>query len=320
MTGTLKGTEPISSWARKHTARGFFRRIAGEPLAQFLVIGLAVFGADRLWVREGQDAAAALRIELTPDDIRQISVAWLAQGRPRPTPDQLAALVDQRVALEILAREAKAMGLDQEDEVIKRRLAQKMEFLFEDVAKVQSPSPAELRAWFEANRDRFAEPPRIDFRHLYYSLERSGGSKAQAAAAKAKIEGRPADDAVIKVAASDPFMFQDAYKDAAPEQIAKEFGPAFSKAIFALPKGSWQGPVASGYGWHLVFVDALVPGEVPRFGAVEHKVKVAWLDEHTREMKRKALEAMKVRYAVVTPPLGDPALTQPSTPHGEATP
>ena len=301
----------MSSAAHGHLSHGFLRRIAGEPLAQFLVVGLALFGADRFWRGPGQDEAALLRIELTPDDVRQISVAWLAQGRPRPTPDQLKALVDQRVALEILAREAQTIGLDKEDEVIKRRLAQKMDFLFDDVAKAQNPSTAELKTWFAANSDRFAQPPRIDFHHLYYSLEQSGASEGKAAAAKVRIEGRPADDAVVKIAAPDPFMFQDAYKDATPEQIAKEFGPAFSKAVFELPRGSWQGPVASGYGWHLVFVDSIVPGEVPRFEAVEPKVKMAWLDDHARDLKRKAFEALKARYSVVTPPLDNPALTAP---------
>jgi parvulin-like peptidyl-prolyl isomerase len=212
--------------------------------------------------------------------------------------------------MEILVREAKDLGLDKDDEVIKRRLAQKMDFLFEDVAKVQDPTEAELRAWYTQNSERFAEPPRIAFHHLYFALDH-GGSEEQAVAAKARVAGHPPDEAVVKIAAADLFMFQDVYTDATPEQVAKEFGPGFAKAIFALSKGSWQGPVSSGYGWHLVFVDSLVPGSVPRFDEVEPKVKTAWLDDHARELKRGAFEALRARYTVVTPPLDHPALIVP---------
>ena len=87
-------------------------------------------------------------------------------------------------------------------------------------------------------------------------------------------------------------MFQDYYAERAPDQIAKEFGPGFAKAVFQLKPGAWQGPIQSGYGWHLVFVDAIEPGRVPAFEEVEPDVKSAWLDQKQREIKRIAFEAM----------------------------
>ena len=238
-------------------------RLAREPVLQFLVVGAALFGADHALRGAGEDADPK-RIEVTHNDVRQLSVAWLAQGRPAPTPAQLKGLVDQKVAMEILVREAKDLGLDQDDEVIKRRLAQKMDFLFEDVAKAREPTEAELRDWFAKNADRFTEPSRIDFHHLYFALDR-GHTDKDVEAVRARLEGRRDDQATVQLAAADQFMFQDAYTDTTPDQIAKTFGPGFAKAVFTLPKGSWQGPVASGYGWHLVFVDALVPPAPAKF-------------------------------------------------------
>ena len=98
-------------------------------------------------------------------------------------------------------------------------------------------------------------------------------------------------------------MFQDYYAERAPDQIAKEFGPDFAKAVFQLKPGAWQGPIQSGYGWHLVFVDAIEPGRVPAFEEVEPDVKSAWLDQKQREIKRIAFEAMRARYTVVVPPI-----------------
>ena len=289
--------------------KSLVRRLTTEPLVQFLVVGAALFGADHYWRGPARDADQS-RIELTPNDVRKLSMSLLAQGRPAPTPAQLKSLVDQKVAMEILVREAKDLGLDQDDEVIKRRLAQKMDFLFEDVARAREPTEAELRDWFSKNASQFVEPPRIDFRHLYYALDK-GHSEQDVAAAKARIADQTDDGIAARVAGADPFMFQDAYVDAPPEQVAKTFGPAFAKAVFGLPKGSWQGPVRSGYGWHLVRVDAMTPATAPKFEQVAPQVKAAWVDEQTRTLKQKAFQDLRARYTVVTPPLDDPSLVAP---------
>jgi len=288
------------------TGTNLVGRVLREPFFQFLAIGIVLFGANYLLHRQEADDTPQ-KIDLTRDDIRQLTVAWMAQGRPAPTPTEIKSLVDQKVALEVLVREAKTLGLDKEDEIIKRRLAQKMDFLFEDVAKAQDPTNAELRTWYASNAQQFAEPPRIAFRHLYFALDRG---QDQAIAAKLRLAGKPEDDATVKLAAADTFMFQDVYTDSSPEQVAREFGPAFAKTVFSLPKGSWQGPVASGYGWHLVWVEAVTPGKIPHFEEVEPKVKIAWLDDTTSQLKRKAFDAMKARYTVTTPPLDDPTLVQ----------
>jgi peptidyl-prolyl cis-trans isomerase C len=136
--------------------------------------------------------------------------------------------------------------------------------------------------------------------HLYFSFDRGPGAQQAAAAALAKLAVEPA--AVAEVAASaDRFMFRDYYGDRTPEQIAKEFGPDFAKALFQLEPGAWREPIRSGYGWHLVFVDATEPDRIPAFEEVEPDVKSAWLDQKQREIKRTAFEAMRARYTVVVP-------------------
>jgi parvulin-like peptidyl-prolyl isomerase len=96
-------------------------------------------------------------------------------------------------------------------------------------------------------------------------------------------------------------MFQDYYGDHSFEQLANLFGSPFAQAVLDLTPGSWQGPIASGYGWHLVWVDALTPGRVPAFEEVEPDVKAAWVDEQRSDAKRQAFAAMRARYEVVLP-------------------
>ncbi len=272
-----------------------------EPLLHFLFAGALIFAIYQLLNPTANRTDQTSQIALTKDDLRQLAVHWLAQGRPLPTADQMHALIEQRVSEEILSREAVALGLDKDDEIIKRRLAQKMDFLAADIAALQDPGDAELRAWYTQNSDRFALPPRASFRHLYFSFDRPGAQDA-AAAALDKIASEPADAAKV-AAVADAFMFQDYYAEKAPDQIAKEFGPGFAKAVFQLKPGAWQGPIQSGYGWHLVFVDAIEPGRVPGFDEVAPDVKSAWLDQKQREIKRIALEAMRARYTIVVPPV-----------------
>ena len=149
------------------------------------------------------------------------------------------------------------MGLDKDDEIVKRRMAQKMQFLAEDVAAAREPTTAELKSWYGQNSAKFAEPGRVSFRHLYFSPDRRGDrARDDAPQALAKLAGQP-QDAKLAASIADPFMFQDYYRDRTPEQLAKEFGPHFALAVAKLAPGSWQGPIESGYGWHLVFVDTV---------------------------------------------------------------
>lgn len=277
------------------------RRWLREPLLHFLVAGALVFAIYERASPAANRVDRTDQITLTKDDLRQLAVHWIAQGRPPPTADEMRALVEERVREEILFREAVALGLDKDDEIIKRRLVQKMDFLAADVAALQNPSDSELEEWFARNSDRFALPPRLSFRHLYFASDRPGAHD-RAAAILDKISGKPAEAPEVAKGA-DPFMFQDYYAERTPDQIAKEFGPPFAKAVFQLKPDAWQGPIESGYGWHLVFIENLEPRRVPAFTEVEPDVKSAWLDQRQREIKRTAFEAMRARYGIFVPPV-----------------
>ena len=277
------------------------KRFLREPLVHFLLIGAVLFGLYSYAPGGRTTAASSKEIRLSLDDVNQLVLLFQSQWRRPPTPQELQRLVENKVQQEILYREALAMGLDKDDEIVKRRMAQKMQFLAEDVAAAREPTTAELKAWFEKNSARFAQPPRLSFRHLYFSPDRRGPrAREDAGNALAKLAGQPVD---AKVAASlaDPFMFQEYYRDRAPDYLGKEFGPQFALAVAKLPPGSWQGPVESGFGWHLVFVDTVIPGRVPAFEEIEPDVKTAWLAEQKAQAWEKAYKEMRAKYTVLLP-------------------
>jgi peptidyl-prolyl cis-trans isomerase C len=292
------------------------RRWLREPLLRFLAAGFLLFAGYRALNPTTDGVGQRRRIELTVDDLRQLSIAWVAQGRPEPTPDEMAGLVESRVREEILYREALALGLDRDDTIVRRRMAQKMDFLAEDVSAVREPEPGELERWFHENGRRFALAPRVTFRHLYFSPDRRGtATRDDAARALPGLAGVPAD-APAAGAVGDPFMFQDFYGDRPFEQLATQFGPGFARALLDVEPGAWRGPIESGFGWHLVFVDSITPARVPDFDAVRDDVRVEWVAAQRDAVKQKTYDEMRARYEVRVPSAPSPrfALAEPAAP------
>lgn len=272
-----------------------------EPLLHFLVLGGVLFAVYAALNPQVDEPLKAGRIELTGDELRQMAQVWAAKWQRPPTAEEMRSLVEKEVREEMLYREALALGLDQGDTIVRRRLAQKMEFLAEDTSVIRDPAPGELEAWFEQNHERFALPGRISFRHLYFSPDRHG-QRARDVAEQAleQLAGEPMNSPVA-ANLGDRFMYQDHYGDRVPEQIASVFGQQFAQALFELRPGAWQGPLASGLGWHLVFVDSIAPGRVPYFEEIEPQVRVEWIDVQRAGEKRRTLEAMRARYEIVLP-------------------
>lgn len=272
-----------------------------EPLLHFLLIGAALFAAYHYLQPARGAVPSAQEIQLSLDDLSQLVVLFQSQWRRDPTTEELGRLVEQKVQSEVLYREGLTLGLDKNDEIIKRRMAQKMQFLAEDVAAAREPTTAELKAWYAKNTDKFAMPKRVSFRHLYFSPDRRGtNARADAATLLAQLAGQP-EAVKIPESSTDPFMFQEYYRDRAPDFLGKEFGPQFALAVEKLPTGSWQGPVESGFGWHLVFVDTAIPGRVPDFEEIETDVKTAWLGEQKVLAWDKAYQEMRAKYTVLLP-------------------
>jgi hypothetical protein len=241
------------------------------------------------------------RIVLTVDDLAQLSIAWLAQGRPAPTPEQMKRLVEEKVRQEVLYREAIAAGLDKDDEIIKRRLAQKLEFLAEDMSRLKEPSSPELESWYKANLGHFALPARVSFRHIYFSSDRHGKPPREAATAALATLAASGLDAAEATTLGDAFMFRDTYGDYTPSQVATEFGPQFAKSVFALEPGAWRGPIESGYGWHLIWVVSKTDPRVPPLEEIGPAVKSDWITDQRERAKRKMFATMRARYEIVLP-------------------
>jgi len=188
-----------------------------------------------------------------------------------------------------------AVGLDRGDTVVKRYLAQKMGMIVADLAALRRQGPEEVKAWFKRSGVRFALPPRASFRHIYFSFDlRHGEAEHDAATA---LVGSDATAEKL----GDAFMFQSFYGDRTPQEVASVFGDGFAEALFQVQPGAWAGPVESGYGWHLVWIDSLVPGRVPAFEEVQQTAGVEWLAEQRKDAQNRFYETVRKRYRVDVP-------------------
>jgi peptidyl-prolyl cis-trans isomerase C len=250
---------------------------------------------------------SSTQIALTVDDLRQLDIYFESQWRRPPTPAEFNHLVENKIQEEVLYREALAMGLDKDDTIVKRRMAQKLQFLAEDVGTAHEPTIAELKAWYEKNSEKFALSSRATFRHLYFSSDRRGQrAHDDAVAALARLREQ-SEDSKLATSLADPFMFQDYYSERTPEQLANEFGPTFAQGLFQATPGSWEGPIESGYGWHLIWIESIIPRRIPDLEEVEPDVKTAWLNQQKEQAWHKAYEAMRAKYTVLLPAPPDTA-------------
>lgn len=285
MAGVSARSKPAAVPGRR---AGWLRAIAREPLVRFLLIGAVLFLAMSL-ARSLQ--RPVVRIDAA--ELDQLAAYWQAQTERPPTKAELAGIIRDRIDEELLAREAIRLGLDKNDMIVRRRLAQKMGFATED-AGAQAPAESELRAYYARTADHYAAPIKVAFQQVFFSGDRPQGG-AQRAALQALERAREDN----RDPPSDPFLFPLAYEDVNLPDLIRDYGPGFVKALAELPVGSWQGPVASPYGWHLIKVTARRPGAATTFEAVRDQVRDAYLTDRRAAARAAFMADLRKRYRVV---------------------
>jgi hypothetical protein len=275
------------------------QKILREPLLHFLVLGAGLFVlfgvvGEPAEERRDQIVVSAAKVENLAELFRR---TW----RRPPTQAELDGLIEDHVKEEILYREARALGLDDDDIVIRRRLRQKMEFISEDIAAQAEPSEQELRGFLADQSDRFREPARFSFAQVYLSPERRGedawGDAERLLVALDAGQSDPAES-------GDPFLLDQDYRGLSAREVERLFGRGFAARVAELPVGRWAGPVESGYGLHLVLVHERTSAQLPDLDEVRGAVASEWRAARREEANRAFYEGLRANYEVT---VGRPA-------------
>jgi hypothetical protein len=284
-----------------------------EPLLHFLVIGAALFAVYAWHSRNGNDAGVQ-QVRLADSDVRWLEETFVQERQRQPTQAELRGLVRDFIKETLFARQAQELGLDKDDIVVRRRLAQKMSFLLQDNAAAAAPGDDDLRRVYEAQRSQaqggqspgsqadsgprtLFTRPRISFTQIFFSRDQRADAAADARAALRELS-QP-DASAAKAEWGDHGSIKAEFRNADERAVANQFGARFAARIFELAPGSWQGPIESSQGLHLVRVTALVPAQLRPFEEVRDELVELWRAQSQRENEERAFVGLLKKYQVV---------------------
>ena len=284
--------------------------VARQPLVHFLVLG-ALFYALWTWFVAPRAAGDDNTIVVTAADVGRLEAAWRARWRRPPTPEEASGLVRGHVREIALYRHAVAMGLDQNDPVIRRVLGQKLQSIAQNLVELSlAPSDQELATFYEGNEDRYRPPELATFSQVFLNPDRRGEDTLKDAETLLAELRRLPEPKQAPRELGDSFMLQADYVRVTPRGVQRQFGEGFAQSVFELEPGEWHGPVLSGYGVHLVFVREIVRTALPELAQISEEVKQDWIDERRRELQEQFIDEVLARYEVKVE--DSPAVAEPS--------
>jgi peptidyl-prolyl cis-trans isomerase C len=276
-------------------------RIAKEPLLHFILVGAAIYLLFGLAGQPEPDEEIVQdnTIVITKGEMEWLAEMWQKKWNRPPSNDEMVGLVRDHLRETVLYREALSMGLDEDDIIIRRRLAQKLEFLAQDLIQPEPATEEELQTYFEKNLDRYRIPDLLTFTHVFLDPDKRGDETlADAEKLKAELIAKatvPNESSDL----GDRFALQAYYPERSQAEVSKLFGGEFAKSLMGLEPEEWHGPVLSGYGTHLVYVHARHKFPPPEFDQVADRVREDQQNEKREQLNAEYIESLLSRYKVV---------------------
>ncbi len=273
------------------------KSLAREPLVQFLLLGAAFFALDA-WLRPTSANTASTEIVVSEARVSNLAQNFRRTWQRPPTREELDGLVESHVREEVFYREALALGLDRDDSIIRRRLQQKMEFVSEEAAALAKPTDEELNAYLKANAEAFRSEPRVTFVQVYLD-PRKRTSTIDADARRLLDSLSRAGTSVDPAKSGDRLLLLEArYENMPQAEVARLFGSAFAEALVKQPVGQWVGPIPSGYGVHVVRLEALQPGGTSALDDVRPLVEREWANARRQALAKAFYDKLRAKYAI----------------------
>jgi len=286
------------------------QRILREPLLHFLIAGGLLFGFFS-WIHRGAAQHASGKTIVVD---KATLLNYLQYRNKAFKPDffedqlnsmnagQLEELANQYVDEELLYREAKSLGLEEGDDVIRQRLVQKMNFLIEDLADTSgNPSDEDLAEYLKKNQAQYRIDPSVTFTHVFADTEKHGDKGARELADRLKVQLNSAH-ALFNDAPQfgDRFPFLQNYVERTLDYVTTHFGKEFAEEIQRLmpSQAQWLGPIRSMYGYHLVLLTARSEGRVPELREIKTQVEQDWLRDRKEKARLQALHELASQYTI----------------------
>ncbi len=211
---------------------------------------------------------------------------------------KMAFVSDEELSDEELERQARALGMDSDDAVIRSMLVHNMRLLLARRGE-QEPSSEEIEAYYESEQAQFALPARFTGWHVFFSkdLRRSAAyDAAREAKAALNAEALEAEKAVELGDVSPSGAY---FRGQLAHRLAARLGDEFATVAESLPEGEWSDPVESPFGVHLVLIQERTRPQAPPLEDIRARVTAAYQSHQRQERLAAAMEELRTRYKVV---------------------
>jgi len=268
------------------------KKLFKEPLFHFLLLGLGLFLIYGL-VSKNQDNEEAIIIN--DYDINNIIASWEMQWKRLPTDEELKSLIQQNIKQEIFYQEALKMNLDHNDEIIKRRLSQKMQFLASDIANLNEPTLEELKAYYNKNITNYMSPYTYTMYQIIFSPDNRLDPKKDALNVLEKVKDQSPEKAEGK---GDSMSFPFQYRAVDATELNRALGMEFTQSLEKLETKNWEGPVKSGFGYHLVYLVEKTAPQPIAFESIRTEVLRDLEYENQKNLQQEIFDQYRSNYHI----------------------
>ena len=263
------------------------KRILQEPLLHYVVVGTLLF-----FYLSSTDTTTKPQVVITEGKIKHLAAQFTKTRQREPSKDELQALIDNQIRVDLAFEQGVQMGLVENDGIIKRRVKQKIEFMLNDSIASIEPSKEELQDYLDTHKEDYMIESIYDFEHLYINPEKHENTDAHIA----KLQMMILNDAYE--GSGDSIMLERTFTQITTAQIARLFGRKFAKSLDGIELGGWQGPVKSGYGFHLVKIDKKIPSHLATLDEVEATIKRDYRDKAQKKAIDEFYDELKTHYSI----------------------
>jgi parvulin-like peptidyl-prolyl isomerase len=268
------------------------RRWWQQPLLHFVLLGLAAFALYSFAVPQQGDNKTII---VDRDTILTYMQSRARYFRPEGADSMLAALHPDELQRLI-------DGFDQNDNVIRRRLIQKLDFINSDLSsQIAVPTEDDIKAYFESNRDKYVSPATVTLAHVFFNQETRGWDQANVAALEVQKDLNQREAPFHEATRhGDRFYYQVNFVEASRDLVQTYLGQDVADAAFREDsrEGAWLGPYDSQYGYHLITIADRVPERSLDLAEVRAAVEDDVRREAIQTVKDEVLLRVKESYDI----------------------
>ena len=260
----------------------FMRSILREPTLHFVVLAAMLFAANAA-VR-ARDRSHVIRIDRAKIAANVLRIE-ASIGAPL-SPEERQRVEDAYIEQQVLVREARALGLDDDDQVHDILALKMLHVLSGDVIQ---PSNAELEAYYDANRGRYAPAAEVTVDELVVGTEAPLPAALRDQLRDGVAPGRLTSALPIR---------RDVLTKATLDDLTRIFGVEMATRAFAAQEGQWVGPHHTVRGQHWLRVTERTGSVAPTLEAVREQVRLDWVSDNEQARLEQRVSELRGTYVI----------------------